>query len=274
MKLFAELEEEAPQFGDMWEAHPVRWAEDLLGFRADPKQTRLLMTTAKRVILNCSRQWGKSTVAAIKIAHRAVFTPESLTLVLAPSERQSALLVGKARTFLHKAGEKTRKDGQNSASVVLENGSAIVGLPGKEQYLRGYSAVSMLIVDEAARVDDGVYRSMRPMLATTNGAVWLLSTPHGARGFFHRAWTQGDGEDWVRVLAPATECPRISPEFLERERKAQGDRMFRQEYLCEFTEAEDHAFGSDVLATVLRPDDGLGIGRVEWWKGGRSRKGG
>jgi hypothetical protein len=88
-------------------------------------------------------------------------------------------------------------------------------------------AVSMLIVDAASRVDDELYRSMRPMLATTNGAVRLLSTPHRARGFFHRVWTAADGEDWLRILAPATECPRIPAEFLAQERRAQGERMFR-----------------------------------------------
>ena len=250
----------------LWETHAPRWAQHHFGFVADEKQQALLLCGAKRVILNCSRQWGKSTVTAVKIAHQAVFSPETLTLVLAPSERQSALLVNKARAFCLKVGQKTRKDGHNSASVVLGNGSAIVGLPGREQYLRGYSAVSMLIVDEAARVEDELYRSMRPMLATTNGAVWLLSTPHGARGFFHRVWTDGDGEDWVRVKAPATECARIPREFLQMERRAQGERMFRQEYLCEFTDAEGSLFSSELLRSVLRPDDGLATGRVEWWK--------
>ena len=216
----------------------------------------MLASDAKRVVLNCSRQWGKSTVTAVKIVHRAMFTPESLTLVLAPSERQSALLVSKVRALCAKAGEKTRKDGQNSASVVLANGSAIVGLPGKEQYLRGYSAVSMLIVDEAARVDDELYRSMRPMLATTEGSVWLLSTPHGARGFFHRVWTNGDGEEWLRILAPATECPRISRAFLEQERRAQGERMYRQEYSCEFVDADDALFKASLIHSALKSDDG------------------
>lgn len=242
------------------------FARERLGFHADAKQRELLSTKAKRVVLNCSRQWGKSTVTAVKIAHRAIHVPESLTLVLAPSERQSALLVSKARGFCMKAGEKTRKDGQNGASIVLANGSAIVGLPGKEQYLRGYSAVSMLIVDEAARVDDELYRSMRPMLATTNGAVWLLSTPYGAQGFFHRAWTTGDGEEWFRIKAPATECPRIQPEFLAQERRMQGERVFRREYLCEFSEGEDSVFTAELLQSVMAKDDGWVPGRIEWWK--------
>jgi hypothetical protein len=52
---------------------PVRFATERLGFIADPKQGRLLECNAKRVVLNCSRQWGKSTVAAVKIVHRAFF---------------------------------------------------------------------------------------------------------------------------------------------------------------------------------------------------------
>lgn len=254
-------------FADLIQAlDPVRFAGERLGFHADEKQRQLLESEAKRVVLNCSRQWGKSTVTAVKIAHRAIHVPGSLTLVLAPSERQSALLVSKARAFCMKAGEKTRKDGFNSASVVLENGSAIVGLPGKEQYLRGYSAVSMLIVDEAARVDDELYRAIRPMLATTNGAVWLLSTPHGSQGFFYRAWTTGDGEEWFRIKAPATECPRIRSEFLAQERRMQGERVFRREYLCEFSEGEDSVFTAELIQSVMAKDDGHVPGRIEWWK--------
>jgi hypothetical protein len=45
----------------------------------------------------------------------------------------------------------------------------------------------------------------------------------------------------------AAECPRIAPAFLEEERESMGDRWFRQEYFCEFREAEDYVFSREMI---------------------------
>ena len=49
---------------------PAHWVRDTLGFPADSLQARVLETPAKRGILNCTRQWGKSTVTAAKAVHQ------------------------------------------------------------------------------------------------------------------------------------------------------------------------------------------------------------
>jgi hypothetical protein len=89
-------------------------------------------------------------------------------------------------------------------------------------------------VDEAARVSDELYLAVRPMLAVSDGALWLMSTPFGKRGFFYEAWANG-----------GPECPRIGRKFLEEERATMGERWFRQEYLCEFEEAISGVFGRE-----------------------------
>ncbi len=116
-----------------------------------------------------------------------------------------------------------------------------MGLPGTEGTLRGFSAVSLLLIDEASRVDDAMYKSLRPMLAVGNGDLWLMSTPYGKRGFFYDAW--------VRV--PATECPRIQAPFLEEERAHMGPAWFRQEYLCEFVDSGGTVFNRDLVEAAL-----------------------
>jgi hypothetical protein len=103
-----------------------------------------------------------------------------------------------------------------------------------------------LLVDEAARVSDELYLAIRPMLAVSAGALWLMSTPWGPRGFFYEAWEHG-GAEWLRVRVPATECPRIAHEFLRQERETMGDRWFRQEYLCEFVDAGTGVFERDLV---------------------------
>jgi hypothetical protein len=126
----------------------VEFARTRLGFEADPMQARVLASEAKRGILNCTRQWGKSTVAAIKAVHRGYTVPESLVVVASPSERQSAEFVRKAARLM---GE-TRDSGSGGWAEFGE--SRIVGLPGTESTIRGFSAVSLLVIDEAARVPD------------------------------------------------------------------------------------------------------------------------
>lgn len=232
---------------------PVAFARERLGFQPDPKQAAVLASRSKQVILNCTRQWGKSTVTAARAVFTAWYYPESLTLVLSPTARQSSELVRKAASFLRRLGVKTRGDGANEISILLPNRARIIGLPGTEATVRGFSGVKLLLVDEAARVDEDLYLSMRPVLAASNGDLWLMSTPFGRRGFFHQTWN-ADGPGWHRVKVPATECPRIRPAILERDRQTMGDRWFRQEYLCEFSDNEETLFTEDILRKALNYD--------------------
>jgi len=228
----------------------VRWR---LALAVDERQAQVLDTRSRRGILNCSRQWGKSTVTAAKAVHQAATEAGSLTLVVSPSARQSGEFLRKAAEFVRRLKIRPKGDGDNEMSLALPNGSRIVGLPGTESTIRGYSAVRLLLVDEASRVSDDVYRALRPMLATSDGALWLMSTPWHKSGFFYETWVHG-GPEWERVMAPATECARIRRSFLEEERRTQGERWFRREYLCEFEDSVSGVFDRDLLEGAFRGD--------------------
>lgn len=234
---------------DVWATDPVRFAREAFGFEPDTKQAMVLRSTAKRGLLNCSRQWGKSTVTAIKAVHRAEFVPRTLVLVVSPSERQSGEFVLKATEFVRELGHRVKGDGKNACSLRLPNGSRIVGIPGNPAKIRGFSGPSLMLIDEAAQVPDDLYLSVRPMLAVSNGELWLMSTPHGKRGFFWEAWS-GSKEEWLKINAPATECSRISREFLVGERATLGDRWFRQEYGCEFVETKGQLVSEEWLERI------------------------
>lgn len=183
-------------------------------------------------------------MTAAKAVYEAWSNPESLTLVVCPTARQSGEFVRKASRFAKQLGIRPKGDGDNQISLLFPNQSRIVGLPGTEATVRGFSAVSLLLVDEASRVSDDMYLALRPMLAVSDGALWLMSTPHGKRGFFYEAWANG-GPEWERIQVPASECPRISARVLREDRAAMGDRWFRQEYCCEFTQSENGLFDLD-----------------------------
>jgi hypothetical protein len=124
-----------------------------------------------------------------------------------------------------------------------------VGLPGIEGTVRGLSAASLLLIDEASRVHDGMYKALRPMLAVGDGDLWMMSTPWHRRGFFYEAWEHG--ADWMKVKVPATECPRISKTFLEEERSALGAMWFEREYMCCFRDEGSGYFPREVVEGAI-----------------------
>src|SRR5215217_6552633 len=184
-----------------------------LGIVPDGWQEDFLRSSADRVLLNCSRQSGKSTMSAVIALHRALYHPGSLVLCLAPALRQSQELFGKIAGFYRDLGRPVAPQGERKLSLELENGSRIVTLPGSEKTIRGFSGANLLLVDEASRVDDELYFAIRPMLAVSGGSLIMLSSPYGKRGVFYEEWSGGVG--WERYEVPASECPRIPPEFLE-----------------------------------------------------------
>ena len=216
-----------------------------LGLEPDPWQENLLISTSDRVLLNCCRQSGKSTMTGIIALHRALYHPGSLILCLAPALRQSQELFGKVLTYYRDLGRPVPAQAERKLSLELENESRIVTLPGTEKTIRGFSGATLLIVDEAARVEDELYFAVRPMLAVSGGALIMLTTPHGKRGIFFEEWTGGKG--WERYEIKAKECPRISPEFLEEERNALPSWVYRQEYECSFEETEDQVFTYEMV---------------------------
>jgi len=231
---------------------PVLWAEDALGFCADPWQAEVLRSNSPRILLNNSRQSGKSSICALLALWTAIYRPGSLVLCLSPSLRQSSELFHTVARFYGALSEPVASSGESALRLELDNGSRIISLPGQEQTVRGYAGVSLLIVDEAARVPDDLYFSVRPMLAVSNGRLIALSTPWGKRGWFYEIYKEPNS--WRTWTVTADQCPRISPEFLEEERQSMPRAWFEAEYFCAFNEPEDSVFGYDDVMAAISAD--------------------
>jgi hypothetical protein len=210
------------------------------GLTPDPWQVEALTSQAPRMLFNCSRQSGKSSVSAILAVHQALTEPGSLVLLLSPTLRQSGELFKKCVAAYRAAERPVPPESETALSLTLTNGSRIVSLPGQEQTVRGYSGVALLIIDEASRVPDDLYVSVRPMLAVSGGRLLALSTPFTTRGWWYEAWRSP--EPWQRFEVPATMCPRISPTFLDEEQRTLGAFWFDAEYMCRFLDSESQAF--------------------------------
>ena len=224
-------------------------ARQLLPFPLDQTQTDLLTTNSPYVLLNCHRQWGKTTLTALRALHQAISRPQQQIVVISPTLRQSRLLTHRCRDFARLLHQPTTTDGTNPLSLAFPNGSLILPLPAHPDHARGWSA-NLLIIDEAARVPDEVFSAVTPLIAATQGHLWLLSTPRGKRGFFYRESTarQSPTHPWFRLAAPAAgpnASGRLSADFLAAEQSRKTSLQFAEEYLCRFTTAERHVFSED-----------------------------
>ena len=231
---------------------PVRLME-ALDLTPDPWQRDLLRSDAQRMLLLCSRQAGKTCAAAILGLHTALFKPPALVLLACPALRQAQEIFRSLVTFYAKLGATVPTEGESSLKLELANGSRLLALPGVASTTRGYSGASLVILDEAAQIDDELYSALAPSLAVSNGRIILLSTPYGKRGVFHQLWTEA-GPDWYRVKVTAAECPRIPAAFLEEQKAIMPRWVFEQEFGCVFHDDQLAAFASDDVRAALSRD--------------------
>jgi hypothetical protein len=221
------------------------------GMQPDGWQRELLTEIPDRALLNCCRQSGKSTTAAILALHAALFWPTALILVVSPSLRQSGELFRKVSSFYHQLGEDAEQATMESAlRLEMKSGSRIISLPASEGTIRGYSSAALIIVDEGARVSDELMAAVRPTLATTRGKLIAMSTPWGKRGWWYKEWAFG-GDTWRRFMLRADDCPRISRDFLAEERRSLGEFLYSQEYQCQFLDNETSIFSSALIEGAL-----------------------
>ena len=213
------------------------------GLEPDEWQRDVLLESWDRALLNVTRQGGKSLTVAALALHAALYQSEALVLILAPSRRQSKETLQKAFTLYRASGRPVPIENRSELRARFDNGSRIIALPGTEKTVRGFSAVDLLIADEAARVPGELYRTVRPMLAVSGGRLVALSTPRGRRGWFYESWT-GE-QEWKRVKVTAKECDRITDEFLLQERRELPESWFLSEYMCRFTDTVDSAFAME-----------------------------
>jgi phage terminase large subunit-like protein len=206
-----------------------------LHFKPFPYQQQLLDDQSDRIIACMGRQTGKTTTIATKAIHYAYTHPDTTTLIVSPSLRQSMIMFDKILTmvtshpFLKQS--VTRK---THTLIKLSTGSQIIALPCSEHMLRGYTA-HLAICDEASFIPESIITEIIfPMISTTKGTTILLSTPWDKNHFFYKAFLN---PAYSSHKIPSTQNPLIPAEFLEEMKQTMTAEAYKREYEAEFTEA-------------------------------------
>ena len=259
----------------LYESCPSVFVKERLGFTPDEHQREYLDSNAPEMLLLWCRQAGKTTSSAAKAVHYAIHHNDSLVLVASASQKQAGILQGRALAmirFMHRS-ESWKIIGETSGyendpvdsnsrlvrcavmSLQLSSGSEIISVPASPDTVRGYSP-QLIILDEAARIDDDVYDAIRPMRIVTHAQLIAMTSAGSKRGWFYDAWLSKD-PGWYRQEVKATDCPRITPEWLAREKVTTPDLIYRREYENEFIELEGGLFSAEDIAGMLVDDLGL-----------------
>src|SRR5260221_5443061 len=122
----------------------------------------MVCSQAPKLACNVSRQVGKSTAASVLAMHTQSSEPNAVVLLIAPSIRQSSELARTCKSIYAALGRPIRAVRESALSIELANRSRVVALPGTEGTIRGFAGVRLIIIDEAARVEDNTYFSVKP----------------------------------------------------------------------------------------------------------------
>jgi len=243
---------------------PALWLEDLglitdmdgNPVHLDPAQREVLRSPHRRIIINCHRQWGKSTICAALCFHRALYYPRSLCLLIAPSLRQSGEDFRKTLDCLDSVTPRPILQEETKLTLKFDNNSRIIALPGGNdgRTVRGYSRPDIILVDEAAQTSDDLFHSLLPMV-TRNPAskIIMASTPFGSRGVFYHLWMEG-GPEWHKIKVTADQNPRLDPDLLAEIRRTMEPWRFAQEYMGEFHGSASGVFSDQTIEMMFDSD--------------------
>ena len=191
-----------------------------------------------------------STITALKALWRAWTRDDEVILVVSPTFRQSQLLFNKIRAnILREDLILSDVDRLTMHNIEFNNGSSIHCLPAVQENIRGFTA-TMIIVDEAAFVDEEVFAAIEPALAVKDGTLILLGTPFEPSGYFYRAWTS---PGWSKYHVTSYDNPYIKKEFIEQFKVSHSEIEFKREILGEFVESDiDSLFTLDMVQKVMK----------------------
>lgn len=235
---------------------PVQFVQTLFGFTPKEYQASLLRDEKKRIVVRWSRQAGKTTCIALRAIWFALVHPKTLTLIVAPSLRQSMIMSDRIQDFLMGVPEERRLrliEKLQRTTVRFKNGSRIVALPNSPQLLRGYTA-NQVIADEAGFFKDDqlvFYNVLYPMLSTTDGTLIASSTPWSKDSVFYRMCQSPDFSKHVTTCEDVVKSGLVKQSFIDEMKQQLPFERFQREFMSEFVEDVDAWLTQSLIVSCI-----------------------
>jgi len=251
----------------LWEKHGVkgckRFCKDVLNVSLQPYQMKMVENMQKkpRALFCMGRQSGKDFTISVFVIWRCICNSNEKLLIVSPAQRQSTLLFERVMSFI--AGSLELFDSvQKSSMEVLEftNNSKIYNLPATS-YIRGFTEVTGIFFNETAHgLEEEVFASCEPMLATTNGFLHQFSSPSGCVGKFWDCYNSP--LYWKmkpiypsRFGLPSSVNKYVSKQWLVLQKQTLTSVQYDMEINANFSEAVNNFFSASVLDRITQEYD-------------------
>jgi phage FluMu gp28-like protein len=221
--------------------HPKRGT---IPFELYPFQERALQDLIDNdynIILK-SRQLGITTLSSAYSLWLMIFHSDKNILCISITQETAKEIVTRVRFANDNLPSwlKVECVEDNRLSLRLKNGSQIKAVSSSGTAGRS-SALSMLIIDEAAFIDniDDIWTSAQSTLSTGGKAI-VLSTPNGVGNFFHRTWIDADAKNnkFHTIKLPWSLHPERDQVWRNEQTKLLGPKMAAQECDCLWGKSE------------------------------------
>lgn len=227
------------------------------------------ITFGNRVLVNSSRQAGKTTSATVILLHYIIFNDYKTVAILANKGDTSVEVLDRIKIG-YEALPNWLQQGVlewNKKSIELENGCKILAGTTSSSAIRGKS-ISFAYIDEAAHIEnwEDFFTSVYPTISSGKKTKLLLtSTPLGLNFFFsmcEKAKNKQNSYKYIEV--PWSRVPGRDEKWKE---KTLGDlngdtEKFAQEFCCQFLGSSGTLITGDRLKslvdqTPIQKDDNL-----------------
>lgn len=199
-----------------------------------------------------ARRTGKSFAASV-LALAKLLEPGMFVTVVAPNFTLSSIIWDYVTEFIEFLQIETFKFNQKDRVVKLVNGSVFRLLSANNRDALVGRGVNLLIIDEAAVIDDDEYftRDLRPALSTfKDSRALFITTPRGKANYTYGYYLRGTEKkdqfpDWGGCVHSWRANPLLSIEDIAEAKATLPESLYQQEYECKFTIFEGQIYTID-----------------------------
>lgn len=227
-------------------------------------QQQVWRHTARFKVVAAGRRWGKSWFDTYYALNKAF--SGGRCWIVTPTYKQSEENFSRLQRVAAQLPRAMVTVFRVDMRVIFSPGGKVGGMiecksGDRPDNLRG-AGLDLAVLDEAAYLRPEVWQNVvMPALADRQGEAVFASSPNG-RNWFWQLYTRGldpHYPDWQSWHFPTSSNPTIDPAEIEAARGAIPERVFRQEWLAEFTEDSGAVFRNvDTVCAgvVIAPETG------------------
>lgn len=207
----------------------------LILYTPHEKQLQLHQCKTRFAIGKFGRQSGKSTCAINELVKQAWIRPGTKYWFISPTFPQARVMYRRLVGMLWSCRDVMIKKNQTELRIKLVNNSEIRFVSGLVMDdLRG-ETLNGAVIDEVREQHPSLWPLViRPMLATTKGWCWFISTPNGFDHFYDMAQAAAANADWTLFTAPSTANPLFTQAEADAAMGSMSEPQYAQEILAEF----------------------------------------